>query len=175
MNVTSTPWDQDQDSLRTTYPHLTTTSREPETSRASGDSKRRKIDTKLKSQPKAQSKVQTKTQAKAQKIKAIQREPTPIEEEDSDDGLTIEYPDGPPRKSNNSIGHALRNEPVHQQEEESDIDEEERNNDFDHQPVNEENEDDMDLDLDLEAELEQALEKETEVDRADESSESEEE
>lgn len=190
MNVTSTPWDQDQDSLRTTYPHLTATPRETDTNKGNnGDSKRRKADTKAKAQPKAvskpqaraQPKTQTKTQTKTQqprKAKAIQREPTPTEESSEED-FTIEYPDGPPRKSNNSMAHAVKNELwAENEEEERDMEEEERNKDIDSiklpspadHHANEEHEDD--LDLDLEAELEQALEKEM---GADESSESEEE
>lgn len=175
MNVVSTPWDQDADSLRATYPHVQATTIEAEAP------KRRKAEPKSRAQPKPQAKSQAKAPAKSQakaqpkKAKAVQREPTP-EDEESDDGLKIEYPDGPPRRSNHSV--PILREPVHQEdressEEESDAGEDERDRDVDVLRLPSPAHDLDDNYLDIEAELTQALD--LDVHGGDESSESEEE
>lgn len=185
MNLTSTPWDQDPESLRETYPPITsstkprrkstiqTRAKGSSTSRTSADTKRRKVE-------------------KPKKAKTPPRkEPTPdAEDEDSDDGLTIEYPDGapPPRFIPRSSPLPVRREMDERSEDsgadaeyEEDV-ENDRNRDVEilklpspaTNPGNAgvEEEEEEEVDLDLAAELEQALEKET---KADESSESEEE
>ncbi|TAQ86273.1 hypothetical protein B7494_g5382 [Chlorociboria aeruginascens] len=186
MNLTHAPWSDDTSALREQYPQLETTI----TSRPSTTQKKiSKAAPKAVAAPKATIK---RTKVEKAKKKPPPREPTPSEE-DSDDGLTIEYPD--------ALSHS-NSQPFHSQntyqstptfhrdvseeisEEDSDAEhevyEDEKNQDVDHlqlpSPARNNDamsEEDMDMELDLEAELEQAL-KETE-ERADESSESEEE
>jgi len=188
MNLVSTPWNQDTASLRETYPQIPTQpspklrrkssqpkSKTAQTSRASADTKRRKVE-------------------KLKKAKAPAKEPTPdAEDEDSDDGLTIEYPGGapPPRYQSHPSPLPFRRE-KEEASEESDADGEdeeqddnERNMDVDilelpspaanmGNSVAEDEEEEDELEQALAAELEEALEKDTGP-RADESSESEEE
>jgi hypothetical protein len=188
MNLTSTPYDQDPASLRESYPQIPTSSpksgrkstsqakaKPTPNSRTSADSKRRKVE-------------------KPKKAKTPPRkEPTPdAEDEDSDDGLTIEYPGGapPPRFLSHASPLPLRSV-NDERSEESDADaeyeeddENERNRDVENfelpspatNPGNAGVENDVDMeeeevDLDLAAELEQALEKETKVDESEESEE----
>lgn len=189
MNVISTPWDQDADSLRTTYAQLTDTPVVPEITTTT-TTKRRKAEPKPKAQTRSQAKSQAKAPPKTQanraqhkKAKAAiaQREATPEEEESEDDGLKIEYPDEPPRRRSMPTLHESEQHQTEREssDEDSDIDEDERHRDVDDfllpSPAhNQDSHDHDDMDLDLEAELEQALD--LEIDGgADESSESEEE
>ncbi len=180
MNLTSTPWDQDPASLRESYEQLQSS---PKIRRKSATQPKSKT-----AQPKATSTDTKRRKAeKPKKAKTPPREPTPdAEDEDSDDGLTVEYPGGaPPPRFPRSIPQQHKKEEL---SEESDADAEyEEDDDNEHNrdvemlelppavnAVNAEEEDDVDLEADLAAELEQALEKETGA-RVDESSESEEE
>ncbi|RDW80089.1 putative neurogenic locus notch like protein 2 [Coleophoma cylindrospora] len=187
MNLVSTPWEQSAAALKKDYDQIdlpattkpTTSSNTKAKSAASKPTKGRNTAA-TKSEPKP--KVE-----KPKKQKPVVREPTPDADEESDDGLTIEYPDGP-----SSQQYQYQSTPVFRRdpsEEISDEDEDaegeddddiypERNQDVEHlelpSPVNNAGGMDLedDMELDLEAELEQAL-KETQND--DESSESEEE
>jgi hypothetical protein len=188
MNLMSTPWNQDPTSLHETYPQIPTQqspklrrkssqskSKTAQASRASVDAKRRKVE-------------------KPKKAKTPPKEPTPdAEDEESDDGLTIEYPGGAPPSRYRSHPSPLpfRRE-KEEASEESDADAEdedqvdnERNMDVDilelpspaanmGTSIAEEEEEEDELEQALAAELEEALEKETGPE-ADESSESEEE
>ncbi|KAG9247128.1 putative neurogenic locus notch like protein 2 [Calycina marina] len=125
--------------------------------------------------PRAEPKRRKSVQAKK---KAPVREPTP--EEDSDDGLTIEYPDASAPPQN----YDYQPTPIFQRNDSEEIsdedaegeDDEERNQDVDFlklpSPSNNNAGGISDEELDLEAELEEALKEEG---GADESSESEEE
>ncbi|KAH8654483.1 RNA polymerase II transcription elongation factor-domain-containing protein [Tricladium varicosporioides] len=178
MNLISAPWTQDEDNLRNHYDQLNPT---PSKAVAATQPKRRpskttKAAAATKSEPKPRKKVEKPT-----KPKPPPREPTPEEEDESDDGLTIEYPDGP-----SSQQYTYQPTPVFQRnesesEEDSDMDAEgedddmERNQDVDHlklpSPANNAGGmSDEDMELDLEAELERELEA-----AGNESSESEEE
>jgi hypothetical protein len=177
MNLVSAPWDQNASSLRSEYLQL-----ESDTKQVASVPQR-KPSKSAKNTAAAKPNTKRQKQEKPKKPKPPVREPTP-EEEDSDDGLTVEYPDGPPAQQ-----HQYQPTPVFRRnvsEEASDEDEdaehesfeEERNQDVDHlqlpSPANNAGGmSDEEIELDLEAELEQAL-KETE-NGVDESSESEEE
>jgi hypothetical protein len=189
MNLTSTPWNQDPANLREAHPQIQTQSssklrrksstqtksKTAQKSRTSADMKRRKVE-------------------KPKKSKTPPKEPTPdAEDEDSDDGLTIEYPGGapPPRFQSHASPLPFRREKEEYSEESDadaeyeDHDDNERNMDVDilelpspaaNMEISaiEEDDDDDELEQALAAELEEALEKETGP-KADESSESEEE
>jgi hypothetical protein len=164
MNLVSAPWEQKASALRSQYTQLG-----PESKPATSAPQRRP------------SKSAKNAAEKPKKPKPPVKEPTP-EEEDSDDGFTVEYPDGPPSQQ-----HQYQPAPVFRRnvsEDESDEDaehesfEEERNQDVDHlqlpSPANNVGGmSDEEIELDLEEELEKAL-NQTE-NGADESSESEEE
>jgi hypothetical protein len=169
MDITSTPWEQDRNTLANSYDQLNASSGKP----------RRKSTTQAKAAAKPQEK-QTKVQKPKPKPKKKPppREPTPdAEDEDSDDGLTIEYPGGPPPPRFQPPPAYNRDSSV-----ESDVDAEyeeddmEKNQDVEvlelSSPVRQQN-DDMDIDDDLERDLQAALE--LELDVKDDSSESEEE
>jgi hypothetical protein len=137
---------------------------------------------------KASAKTAASKVEKPKRGKAKAREPTPdAEDEDSDDGLTIEYPGGPPPKMQtyrpspvlplNKDVYVRRQEEEEASEEESE--QEEFNRDVEalklpspYNPVAapQEEEADEDMDIDLEAELEKEFMK-----NDNESSESEEE
>jgi hypothetical protein len=173
MNLVSDPWTQDADTLRSQYPQL-----EPETKSQSTAPQRRSSKSSKKA---AAVKNDTKRQKpeKPKKPKPPVREPTP-EEEESDDGLTVEYPGGPPAQqyhyqSTPIFQRSVSEEPSDEDEDaEGEEYEDERNLDVDHlklpSPANNNSGgmSDEDIVLDLEAELEQALQEH-------ESSESEEE
>lgn len=188
MNLVSTPRNQDPASLRQTYPQLQTQPspklrrkssqlklKPAQTGRVSADAKRRKVE-------------------KQKKVKTLPKEPTPdAEDEDSDDGLTVEYPGGapPPRYQSHPSPLPFRRE-EEEASEESDADgevdehgENERNMDIDilelpspagnmGSSVAEDEDEEDELEQVLAAELVEALEKEIGP-KADESSESEEE
>lgn len=176
MNLVSAPWDQNPLSLRSEYPQLESDSKQV------ASVPQRKPSKSAKNAAAAKVNTKRQKQEKPKKPKPPVREPTP--EEDSDEGLTVEYPDGPPAQQ-----YQYQPTPVFRRnvsEEASDEDEdaehesfeEERNQDVDHLQLpspanNAAGMSDEEIELDLEAELEQAL-KETE-NGVDESSESEEE
>ncbi|KAH6724578.1 putative neurogenic locus notch like protein 2 [Leptodontidium sp. MPI-SDFR-AT-0119] len=176
MNLTSAPWIQDAAKLRTQYPQLPA-------SKAQTSAPQRKVSKGLKKTDPTKAAPPRRKVEKPKKPKPtpIVREPTP-EEEESDDCLTIEYPEAPSNyeyKSTPIFDRAV-SEPSDEDEdaEGEEIDEEEeRNQDVDHlklpSPANN-NAGQMseeDMELDLEAELEQALN----ANESDESDESEEE
>ncbi len=174
MNLVSAPWAHEASKLRSQYPQL-----EPE-DRSQASAPQRRASKGSKKDPTKVAVPRRKVE-KAKKPKPpIIREPTPEapEEEESDDGLTIEYPDAPANYQYKSTPLFDRN-PSEASDEDEDADGEiddemEHNQDVDHlklpSPANNnvEGMSDEDIELDLEAELEQAL-------NADESSESEEE
>lgn len=178
MNLVNAPWEDNASTLRTQYPQLET----PAKPEAQPPQRRTPKSTKNAVAAKAEPK-RRKPAEKPKKAKPPPREPTP-EEDESDDGLTIEYPDAAP----SSQPYKFQSTPVFQRnvsEEISDEDaegeeyEDEMNQDVDHlklpSPANNAGGmSDEDLELDLEAELEEAL-KETAGTGAGESDESEEE
>jgi hypothetical protein len=175
MNLVSAPWEQKASALRSQYTQLG-----PESKPATSAPQRRPSKS-AKNAATAKATTKRQKQEKPKKPKPPIKEPTP-EEEDSDDGFTVEYPDGPPSQQ-----HQYQPAPVFRRnvsEDESDEDaehesfEEERNQDVDHlqlpSPANNVGGmSDEEIELDLEEELEKAL-NQTE-NGADESSESEEE
>lgn len=179
MNLVSTPWEQDASALRSQYAQL------KPTTRAQSAAPQRKPSKSTKNTAAAKNDTQRRKSVQAKKTKPPVREPTP-EEEESDDGLTIEYPDAPSSQQYQYQSTPLfqRNvsEEISDEDEDAEADEyeEERNQDVDllklPSPANNNagGISDEDIELDLEAELEQAL-KETEEGGVDESSESEEE
>jgi hypothetical protein len=182
MNMTSAPWEQNADSLRATYDQLQLSPKPPK--KAVGQSKSKAL---KESKTVAPTEIKRRKVEKPKKPKVPPRDPTPdAEDEDSDDGLTVEYPGGPPPARFPT--QAPLPPPLQREEasEESDADAEyeeedmERNKDVETLELpspfantvligeDPDVEEDEEVDLDLAAELEQALEK-------DESSESEEE
>jgi RNA polymerase II transcription elongation factor len=175
MNLVSAPWDQNASNLRSQYPQL-----DPETKPAPPAPQRRPSKS-AKNVVAAKTNTKRQKQEKPKKPKPPVREPTPVEE-DSDDGLTVEYPDGPPAQQYHyqptPVFRRNPSEDASDEDAEHESFEEELNQDVDHlklpSPANNAGGmSDEEIELDLEAELEQAL-KETE-NGADESSESEEE
>jgi hypothetical protein len=178
MNLISAPWARDASTLRSQYPQLETEAKAqaPQQRKASKAGKKPTA-------PKPE--IQRKKVEKPKKPKPPVREPTP-EEEDSDDGLTIEYPDAAPQIYQYNATPVFQRQPSEEVSEEDEdaehevYEEEERNQDVDHlklpSPANNAGGmSDEDLELDLEAELEEALLKESKGVDADESDESEEE
>jgi hypothetical protein len=189
MNLISAPWQSDAEELRSQYPQLdpqpkanpapatTTTSQPPQ-------KKVTKL-TKAAAAPRSVPAVKAAPKrTKVEKPKKKVKEPTPEPEvdDDSDDGLTIEYPGGKPPER-----FTFNSTPVFQRApSESDEDEEvaprteDRNQDVDmlHLPSpaangGERSEEEMELDLEaeLEAELEAAFEEEADRQDSDESEE----
>ncbi|KAI9744501.1 MAG: hypothetical protein M1818_002030 [Claussenomyces sp. TS43310] len=201
MNLINAPWDHDADSLRSTYEQLgavpkTAPGRRKNAAASKGGAKDKATSASASANPagvEASSEKRRKVE-KQQKKKPPPREPTPdAEDEDSDDGLTIEYPGGPPPprfQSHNVTPLYQTREPSPrgytdvdaEEDEDRDKDEgQETNRDVDllalPSPMasgDQKTEEEDDAELDLEAELELALEKET-GGAAEESSESEEE
>lgn len=179
MNLVKAPWEDDPSTLRSQYPQLAAPAKSEAQPPQRRTSKSAKNSTVAKAEPKRR-----KAAEKPKKSKPPPREPTPEEEGESDDVLTIEYPDGP----SSSQPYKFQSTPVFQRnvsEEVSDEDaegeeyEDEMNQDIDHlklpSPANNAGGmSDEDLELDLEAELEEAL-KETAGTGVGESDESEEE
>ena len=177
MNLVGAPWSESTSQLRKDYPQL-----QPETKPISSAPQRRtskstKNSTAAKADPKR------RKQEKPKKPKPPVREPTPVED-NSDDGLTVEYPDGAPAEKYQYQSTPIfsRNDASSDEDEDAEhesLEEEERNQDVDHlrlpSPANNVGGmSDEEIELDLEAELEQAM-KETEENGGNESSESEEE
>jgi hypothetical protein len=162
VNLVSAPWEKNASALRSQYSQLESAAKP----RAEAPPRRRKP-----------------TQAKK---KPPVHEPAPREDEDSDDGLTIEYPDAPssrqykPRPEPVSPQNASEDDDDEEEDVEGELDEQ-RNQDVDHltllSPANNHSSGagDEDMELDLEAELEQALKETREGAGDDESDESEEE
>jgi hypothetical protein len=181
MNLVSAPWEENESTLRSQYPQLeSTVRRQPE-------APQRKTTKPSKNTPVAKPEPKRRKSAPIKKKPPV-REPTPEEDEDSDDGLTIEYPDAPPSKQNKyqppPVFQQNVNEEVSDEDEDAEgeeYEEEEGNQDVDHlklpSPANNNSGgmSDEDIELDLEAELEQALKETTEGAGEDESDESEEE
>lgn len=176
MNLISAPWDQNASKLRSQYPQLESESKPIASAPQRRPSKSAKNAAAIKTNAKRQK------QEKPKKTKPPVKEPTP-EEEDSDDVLTVEYPDGPPSQQYHYQPAPVFRRTVSQDESDEDaehesFEEEERNQDVDHlqlpSPANNAGGmSDEEIELDLEEELEKAL-NQTE-NGADESSESEEE
>jgi len=186
MNLISAPWSDDASELRSQYPQLqplTPPKPSPSTQRKAPATAKKAAAPKA---PKAPPKRAPKAEKQTKKSKPAPREPTPEPEEDSDDGLTIEYPDAP--NSNQQYNRAVSTFQREQSEEvisdededaEGEEYEEERNQDVDllklPSPVGAGiSDEDMDMEADLEAELEQALQ-EADAENGNASSESEEE
>ncbi|KAL3418057.1 ELL-associated factor [Phlyctema vagabunda] len=184
MNLVGTPWENSVSALQKDYTQI-----EPPVKPLTAAAPQKSATTTTKStKPKstAAAKTETKKKAaeKAKKAKHVARQPTPDADEDSDDGLTVEYPDGPGSQQyqyqSTPVFTRQVSEDISDEDEDADGDfediEPERNQDVDHlelpSPINNAGSIEDEMELDLEAELEQAL-KETE--NADESSESEEE
>ena len=164
MNLISTPWDQDAESLRSEYGRVDPQPKANPAPPAAAPVVKKAAKAPVVSKPVAAAKTnksaaapkQTaaakRAQAKAEKPtkKKAVREPTPDEddedEDDDDLGLTIEYPDGhAPSRYNNHFPSAaapIFHEPVHEASEASEEDEDEdADGDF------EEDEGNMDVDL----------------------------
>jgi hypothetical protein len=178
MNLVSAPWTQDASALRSQHHQL-----EPE-GKPQPPTLQRKA-SKGKKAAVAKTEVPRRKAEKPKKAKPPVREPTP-EEEDSDDGLTIEYPDAaPPQHHYNPTPVFQRavSEEVSDEDEDAEhesYEEEEHNQDVDHlklpSPANNAGGlSDEDLELDLEKELEAEFEEAFNKADADESDESEEE
>jgi hypothetical protein len=184
MNLVQAPWQDNAALLREQYPQL-----EPPT-RSQAEPSQRRTSKPLKNTivAKAEPKIR-KVVEKTKKSKSPPKEPTPEPEEDSDGGLTIEYPDGP----SNSQPYKYQSTPSFQRDVSEEISDEDEDEDAEHEEYEDERNQDVDrlklpssannnagglsdehLELDLEAELEEAL-KESAGRRADESDESEEE
>lgn len=173
MNMASAPWTQSASKLRSQYPQI-----EPDVTSQTPPKKASKA---TKKDP-TKAAIPRKKVEKAKKPKPpVIREPTPEPEadEESDDGLTIEYPEAPANYQHRStplFDRQLSDEDEDAEGEEDDEfeDVQEGNQDVDHlklpSPANNHagQLSDEDLELDLEAELEQAL-------NGEDSSESEEE
>jgi len=189
MNLVSAPWSSD---VRDQYPQIETAEPKPAAApqrKASKGGKKaaatKAATTKATTAKASIPRQKVEKPKKAAKPAPPPREPSPEPEEDSDDGLTIEYPDAPGESSANTY-REYNSTPVFQRnvsEEVSDEDEDaegeeyederERNQDVDHLKLpspagNVGGMSDEDIEDELEAELEKALD-------ANESDESEEE
>lgn len=181
MNLTSTPFTNDTSALQSQYPQI-----ENELNQAPPTPPRRASPPKK--APKAKKVAAAKTEAPKKKAlapkkaKATAREPTPDEDEDSDDGFTVEDPSATTNRYNSQ---PTIHRPASEEESDEDEDaehelyeEDEHNQDVDHlrlpSPANNEG---VLSDEDLEADLEEAFEAELEgaFKEGGESSESEEE
>jgi hypothetical protein len=181
MNLISAPWEKSASTLQSQYSQLESAAKPRSEVPQRKPSKSSKNTVITKPEPKRRKSTQVKK-------KPPVRDPTPEEEEDSDDGLTIEYPDAPSSRQYkpqpDSIPQRNTIEEDGDGDEDADADgelEEQRNQDVDHfklpSPANNNTGgmSDEDIELDLEAELEQALKETTEGAGEDESDESEEE
>lgn len=186
MNLTSAPWTDDTTQLQSQYEQLEPPAKalveesQPKAPQKKAPKAKAAAATKAKPAPRAKAE-------KAKKPKPPPREPTPEPEEDSDDGLTVEYPDGEgPQQHYEYRAPIFQREPSEEiSDEDEDMDNDgiyERNQDVDHlklpSPVNnptvisdEEAMDMEDLEADLQAELEKDLMMNQEGDESDESEE----
>jgi hypothetical protein len=188
MNLVNAPWEKNASTLRSQYPQLGSATNPPAKTAQRKPSKSSKNMALTKPEPKRRKSTQAKK-------KPPVREPSPEDKDDSDDGLTIEYPDARTTQQYKPQPEVIlqqnasdEEEEEEEEDEEEDEDEdaegefeEQRNQDVDHltlsSPANNNTGgmSDEDIELDLEAELEQALKETTEGAGNDESDESEEE
>ncbi|CZS97557.1 hypothetical protein WAI453_008689 [Rhynchosporium graminicola] len=177
MNLTSAPWDHNASKLRKEYPQIPI-------SKSQSSAPQRKVSKGSKKADPTKAAPPRRKVEKPKKAKPptpIIREPTPEEEEqESDDGLTIEYPSAP-------SNYEYKPAPIFNRTNSSDEDEdaegeeideeEERNHDVDHLKLpspavnNAGGMSDDDMELELEAELEQALNASENASESDESEE----
>lgn len=181
MNLVSAPWNSD---VRDEYSQIEHPEPKPAAPQRKGSKGGKKAATTKASSAKSNIPKQKVEKAKkAAKAAPPPREPTPEPEEDSDDGLTIEYPDAPGSSQPNAYREYNSTPVIPTTFDESDEDEDaegeeyederERNQDVDHLKLpspagNMGGMSDEDIEDELEAELEKALD-------ANESDESEEE
>ncbi|TGO23800.1 hypothetical protein BPAE_0121g00160 [Botrytis paeoniae] len=172
MNLTSAPWTDDAAQLQSQYEQLEPPTKaiieEPQTKVPQKKAPKPKAPAATKAKPAPRAKAE-----KAQKPKPPPREPTPEPEEDSDDGFTVEFPDG--QSSHQQYEYRA---PIFQREPSEEISDEDEDADADHDGIYEQNQDvdhlklpspvnspgvvgqeemDLDLEADLEAEMEKAL------------------
>ena len=173
MNLTSAPWTDDAAQLQSQYEQL-----EPPTKAIVEESQPKvpqKKATKSKAPAATKAKPAPRAKAeKAQKPKPPPREPTPEPEEDSDDGFTVEFPDG--QSSHQQYEYRA---PIFQREPSEEISDEDEDADAEHDGLYEQNQDvdhfklpspvnnpgaigdeeamDLDMERDLEADLEAAM------------------
>jgi hypothetical protein len=182
MNLVSAPWEKNISTLRSQYTQLESPSKPSTELPQRKPSKSSKAAAVAKPEPKRRKSAQTKK-------KPPVREPTPEEEDDSDDGLTIEYPDARSSRQYKPQSEVILQQNTSEEEEDEKDDDadtdgefdQQRNQDVDHltlpSPANNNTGgmSDEDIELDLEAELEQALKETAKGAGDDESDESEEE
>lgn len=189
MNLISAPWQSDAEELRSQYPQLDPQPKaNPTPATASALQPPQKKVTKPakaaaapRSVPAARSAAPKRTKVEKPKKKVKEPTPEPEVDDDSDDGLTIEYPGGkPPDRFFNSTPVFQRAASESEEDEEVPPRIEDRNQDVDmlHLPSpaangGERSEEEMELDLEaeLEAELEAAFEEEADGQDSDESEE----
>ncbi|KAF5876963.1 putative ell-associated factor protein [Botrytis fragariae] len=172
MNLTSAPWTDDAAQLQSQYeqlePPMKAIIEEPQPKVPQKKAPKSKAPAATKAKPAPRAKAE-----KAQKPKPPPREPTPEPEEDSDDGFTVEFPDG--QSSHQQYEYRA---PIFQREPSEEISDEDEDADADHDGIYEQNQDvdhlklpspvnspgvvgqeemDLDLEADLEAEMEKAL------------------
>ena len=182
MNLVSTPWEKNMSTLRFQYTQLESAANPSTEQPHQKPSKSSKSAVESKPEPKRRKSAQAKK-------KPPVREPTP-KEDDSDDGLTIEYPDVQSSRQYKSQAEVVLQQNSSEEEEADEEDEDintegefkgQWNQDVDYltlpSPANNNTGgvSDEDMELDLEAELEQALKETTEGAGDEESDESEEE
>ncbi|CZR51739.1 uncharacterized protein PAC_01616 [Phialocephala subalpina] len=177
MNIVSAPWSSD---IRDDYARIEPSEQKPAAAPQRKGSKAGKKAAATKATTTKTSIPKTKVEKpkKTPKPAPPPREPTPEPEEDSDDGLTIEYPGAPtnhsqpPYREYNSTPIFQRNISEAESDEDEDAegeeyeDERERNQDVDHLKLpspagNVGGMSDEDIEDELEAELEKALENES--------------
>ncbi|ESZ96013.1 hypothetical protein SBOR_3586 [Sclerotinia borealis F-4128] len=185
MNLTSAPWTDDAAQLQSQYEQLEPPTKvvieEPQPKMPQKKAPKTKVTAATKAKPAPRAKVE-----KPQKPRPPPREPTPEPEDESDDGLTVEYPDGQSSQQQYEyrapIFQREPSEEISDEDEDADYDQiYEQNQDVDHlklpSPVNNPVPiSDEDLEATLEADLQAEMEKELMMNQqGDESDESEEE
>lgn len=175
MNLTSTPWDQDAASLKQSYDQLGRPQRKPEP--------QSEITKPAPVQNNRETRVKKTVHPKKPRVTKRAPTPEPVED-DSDDDMIVEYPDGPPvHRFQSQSTPIFRQEESRESEEDTDSEAEgdSQNQDVEvfalPSPVNNSGgaAPDEEIELDLEAELLEALENDGEDGGDNESSESEEE
>ncbi|KAF7908709.1 uncharacterized protein EAF01_004464 [Botrytis porri] len=170
MNLTSAPWTDDAAQLQSQYEQLEPPTKaiieEPQSKVPQKKAPKSKAPAAAKAKPAPRAKAE-----KAQKPKAPPREPSPEPEEDSDDGFTVEFPDG--QSSHQQYEYRA---PIFQREPSEEISDEDEDADADHDGIYEQNQDvdllklpspvnnpgvegEEEMDLDLQAEMEAEMEK----------------
>ncbi|THV52244.1 hypothetical protein BGAL_0084g00020 [Botrytis galanthina] len=183
MNLTSAPWTDDVAQLQSQYEQLEPPTKaiieEPQPKVPQKKAPKSKAPAATKAKPAPRAKAE-----KAQKPKPPPREPTPEqEEEDSDDGFTVEFPDGQSSQQQYEyrapIFQREPSEEISDEDEDADADHDgiyEQNQDVDHfklpSPVNNpgiiNDQDEMDFEAHLEAEMEKELQMQEESDESEE-------